>query len=152
MGKNYTRNLGNILLLKFLYLSYEIWDNSTKSISLKSRFSNYSQSYRRFFVITYYESGGFPLISKWKFRPFFHFELSFSSQNGNFDLFFHFGFSFYSQNGNFDCFFHFELSFSSQNGNFDSFFNFELSFSSQNGNFDCFFHFKYAIIIKNRLK
>ena len=135
MGENYTRNLGNILLLRFLYLSYEIWDNSTKSISLKSRFSNYPQSYRRFFVITYYESGGFPLISKWKFRPFFHFELSF-----------------YSQNGNFYLFFHFELFFSSQNGNFDYFFHFNFSFFSQNGNFDCFFHFEYAIIIKNRLK
>ena len=40
-GKNHTRNLGSILLLRFFYLSYAIWDNSTKSTSLKWRFSSY---------------------------------------------------------------------------------------------------------------
>ena len=124
LRKNHTRNLGNILLLRFLYLSYKIWDNSTKSISLKSRFSNYSQSYRRFFVITYYESGGFPLISKWKFWPFFPFWILFFFPKWKFWPFFLFWTLFFFPKWKFRLFFPFWTLFFFPNWKFWPFFPF----------------------------
>ena len=66
MRKNYIRNLGSILLLRFFHLSYAIWDNSAKSISLKSRFLNY-----------FLTKGGFyyNLLRAWGLPPNFKMEI-----------------------------------------------------------------------------